>query len=80
MASGKTVCFTCLNDSNYAEWAVHMQAVLVCHGLWSKVINIAVNEKGKDGAKVAVEIEDLKKKRDCTEMNEACAEMVLSSV
>jgi gag-polypeptide of LTR copia-type/Domain of unknown function (DUF4219)/Zinc knuckle len=76
MASGETVHFTHLNNSNYAEWAVHMQAVLVRRGLWSKVINIVVNENEKDAAEVAAEIEDLKK-RDCTEMDEACTEMVL---
>ena len=77
MVNGKTVHFARLNNSNYAEWAVRMQAILVRHGLWSQIVNIVVNETGKDAATVAAEIEDLKKRRSVEKMDEACAEMVL---
>jgi hypothetical protein len=77
MADGETVRFSCLNDSNYAEWAVHMQAILVRCGLWSQIINIVVDETGKDATTIAAEVEDLKKKRNAVKMDEACAEMVL---
>ena len=77
MVNGKTVHFARLNNSNYAEWAVRMQAILVRHGLWSQIVNIVVNETGKDAATVATEIGDFKKKRSIEKMDEACAEMVL---
>jgi gag-polypeptide of LTR copia-type/Zinc knuckle len=77
MAEGETVRFVCLNDSNYAEWAVCMQAILVRRGLLSQIVNIVVDETGKDAATIAAEVEDLKKKRDAGKMDEACAEMVL---
>jgi hypothetical protein len=77
MADGETVRFSRLNDSNYAEWAVRMQAILVRRGLWSQIVNIVVDETGKDAATVAAEVEDLKKKRNAGKMDEACAEMVL---
>ena len=77
MVDGKTIRSACLKDSNYAEWAVHMQAILVCRGLWSQIINIVVDETGKDATTVAAEIEDLKKKRSAEKMDEACTEMVL---
>ena len=77
MVDGETVRFACLNDSNYAEWAVRMQAILVRRGLWSQIVNIVVDETGKDATTVAAEIEDLKKKRSAEKMDEACAEMVL---
>ena len=77
MVDGETVRFARLNDSNYAEWAVRMQAILVRCGLWSQIVNIVVDETGKDATTVAAEIEDLKKKRSAEKMDEAYAEMVL---
>ena len=50
---------------------------LVRRGLWSQIVNIVVDETGKDATTVAAEIETLKKKRSTEKMDEACAEMVL---
>ena len=77
MTDSETVRFSCLNNSNYLEWAVHMQAILVHCGLWSQMVNIVIDETGKNATTIAAEVEDLKKKRDTRKMDEACAEMVL---
>jgi hypothetical protein len=68
--------FSRLNDSNYAEWALRMEAVLVRAGLWA-MIDIAVDETNTDASTIASEIEDAKKKRSAEKMNEAHAEIIL---
>ena len=74
--SGNTIHFARLNDSNYTQWAVHMEAVLIRRGLWS-MVSITVDKAGKDATTIAAEIEDLKKKRGVDKMAEARAEMIL---
>jgi hypothetical protein len=65
-----TTRFPHLNDSNYAEWSVRMEAYLVRRKLW-KVVNIT--EEGK----TAKAFRDELKARDQGTMDEACAEMIL---
>ncbi|KAF8226388.1 hypothetical protein L208DRAFT_1302220, partial [Tricholoma matsutake] len=38
-----------LNNSNYSEWSIQMEAVLICGGLWS-LVNITIDKTGKDEA------------------------------
>ncbi|KAG6825986.1 hypothetical protein H0H92_001614, partial [Tricholoma furcatifolium] len=73
--------FANLNDSNYAEWVIRMEAILVRRGLWS-VINLEVDKVDAEGAEkdasmIAAEKEKLLKKRDATKMAEARAELIL---
>ena len=74
--SAEMIHFSHLNNSNYAQWAVNMEAVLICQGLWS-LVSITVDTAGKDAAVIGAEIEDLKKKRSADKMAEVRAEMVL---
>ena len=43
-----TVHFPNLNNSNYAEWSVQMEAVLVQRGLWS-MVKIPISGVDADG-------------------------------
>ena len=72
----ESISFSHLNDSNYAEWAVRMEAILVRKGLWS-MIEIVVDVEGKDAATIATELKKKKKERSVDKMAEARAEMVL---
>ena len=65
-----------LNDSNYAEWTIRMEAILIWHKLWS-AMEIIVDMKGKTQQKIDEEI--TKKKATCAKdkMAWAQAEMIL---
>ena len=60
-----TVRFPNLNDSNYAEWSVQMEAILIRRGLWS-MVKIPISGVDAEGAVKAVstimaELEEAKK-------------------
>ena len=65
---------TQLNDSNYPEWAIRMEAILVQEDLWP-MVEISVNTEGKTVQETAV----AKEKAKCTKdkMARAQAEMIL---
>ena len=44
--------FTHLNDTNYPEWALCIEAELVHKGLWTNVMEILVDTEGKADADV----------------------------
>jgi hypothetical protein len=76
-----TVRFPNLNDSNYAEWSVRMEAILVRQGLWS-MVKIPISGVDADGevkavSTIAAELESVMKMRDAGKMDEARAEMIL---
>ena len=77
MADVESIRISHLNDSNYPEWAIRMQAILIRRSLWTGITNIIVDEAEKDEETVAAEIEAKKKTRTAGKMDEACAEMVL---
>ena len=70
--------FTRLNDTNYPEWALRMEAELVHKGLWTNVMEILVDTEGKADADVKKEYETKLGKRSATKMAEARAEMILT--
>src|SRR6202023_24965 len=76
MADTETIRLARLNDSNYAEWAVRMEAILVKKGLWS-VVRVMVDEKGKTASTIAVEQQKKIAERDSAKMEEARAELIL---
>jgi len=47
-----TSYFTRLNDTNYPEWALCMEAELVRKGLWTNVMEILVDTEEKADADV----------------------------
>ncbi|KAG5633599.1 hypothetical protein H0H81_006614, partial [Sphagnurus paluster] len=80
--SDTAIRFPKLNDANYAEWVVRMEAALVRRGLWS-IVRVHVSSFDEDGKEkaasmIAAELEVAKKKRDQTKMDEARAELILS--
>ena len=76
MSDDHSTRFPKLNDSNYAEWSLMMEAELVRKGLWG-MVKIIVEEEGKDAETVAKELEGKKAKRGAQKMSEARAEMIL---
>jgi hypothetical protein len=77
MSSETTVVrFAKLDDSNYPEWSVMMEAELVRRGLWS-VVMIEVDGSGKDVSMIEAELKAKKSKQDEGKMAEARAEMIL---
>jgi gag-polypeptide of LTR copia-type/Domain of unknown function (DUF4219)/Zinc knuckle len=74
--SSSVVRFNRLNDTNYAEWALRMEAVLVQSGLWS-MIDLGIDPTGKDILKIAEEKAAAMKKRTANKMNEARAAIIL---
>ena len=76
MSSKTTVThFAKLNDLNYPEWSVIMEAELVWRGLWS-VVMVKIDKSGKDKMMIEAELK-VKSKWDEEEMTEAWAEMIL---
>ena len=50
--TGETVRFPQLNPTNYAEWALRMEAILICGGFWDLItgdekLEDAADEKGE---------------------------------
>ena len=69
-----TVHFLNLKDSNYAEWSVWMEAILVQQGLWP-MVKIPISGVDADGgvkalSMIMAELEEAKK-RDTGKMDEA---------
>lgn len=64
------------NGGNYYEWAVRMEAILIRQNLWS-MVEVSVDETGKDASTIAAELEKELKKRGTQKMAEARAEMIL---
>ena len=77
MSSKTTVThFAKLNDLNYPEWSVIMEAELVWRGLWS-VVMVKIDKSGKDKMMIEAELKVKKSKWDEEKMTEAWAEMIL---
>ncbi|KAH8102360.1 gag-polypeptide of LTR copia-type-domain-containing protein [Phellopilus nigrolimitatus] len=72
--SGKTGRFPWLNDTNYGEWAMRMEAVMIRKGLIG-MIELDVPD-GKTPAEFEAEVEKAKGKRSKTKMAEARAAMI----
>ena len=74
--STRTPSFSKLNDVNYPEWAMRMEAHLIRLKLWDGIVEITVDEKGR-GTEAAEEEEAKKKeKRSAQKMAEARAELI----
>jgi hypothetical protein len=69
--------FVKLNDSNYIEWSIRMEAELVRAGLWSMVEVHLDRIDGKDPATIAAELAVKKSKRSPEKMAQAQAEIIL---
>jgi len=46
MSLDEKTCFPPLNNNNYTEWSIHMEAELICKGLWDNV-QCEVSVEGK---------------------------------
>jgi gag-polypeptide of LTR copia-type/Domain of unknown function (DUF4219)/Zinc knuckle len=76
MVSEETSRFPKLNDTNYAEWHMRMEAELIRKGLWGNV-EIVVDTTGKDDDTIEAEIALKKGKRGAQKMAETRAELIL---
>ena len=69
--------FEKLNDTNYIEWSIRMEAELVRAGLWLMVEIQLDNIDGKDAATISAKLEVKKGKRSWEKMAQARAEIIL---
>ncbi len=69
--------FPKLNDVNYVEWAMHMEADLVRRKLWDGIVEITLDGDVQDPSQWQEEYEKKKMKRSVQRMNEARAEMIM---
>ena len=81
MSTESSTRFQHLNDTNYAEWSLRMEAILVRRGFWV-MINPAIDQQKEDGTEkdastIVLEFEAALKARTITKMNEARAEIIL---
>ncbi|KAI5117552.1 hypothetical protein M0805_004752 [Coniferiporia weirii] len=68
--SSKTGRFPWLNDTNYGEWAMRMEAVLIRKGLLG-MVELEVEADGKTKEEYKAEYAKAKTKRPKTKMAEA---------
>jgi hypothetical protein len=68
--------FPKLNDTNYAEWSVYMEAELIRKSLWGN-IEIIIDKTGKDANTVRAEWQLKLNKWNLQKMVEALSEMLL---
>ena len=73
--------FQCLNDTNYAEWSLCMEAILVRGGLWGMIHPKIDQQKAdgmeKDASTITLELEAALKAHTMMKMNEARVEIIL---
>jgi hypothetical protein len=67
--------FPSLNDSNYVEWSLRMEAKLVEKGLWEQVF-IEIDVNGKSADEISAEKAKAVVKRTTRKMAEARARMI----
>ena len=72
-----TSCFPHLNDTNYPQWALCMEAELIHKSLWNNVVEILVDTEGKADDDVKKEYETKLGKQSASKMAEAQADMIL---
>ena len=72
----KTPAFVLLNDTNFGQWSIRMEAHLIWKELWNIVI-CETDTEGKTDAEIAAIWEDWRKKRSKKKIAEAYAEIVL---
>jgi hypothetical protein len=68
--------FVPLNDTNYSQWAIRMEAELIRKDLW-KLVTCTTDVEGKTDAEIETVWNDWRKKRSVQKMSEAYAEIVL---
>ena len=72
----ESISISQLNDSNYAEWAIRMEAILVRYDLWL-MVEIFVESEGKTQQKVNEEFAEKKAAHSRDKMARAQAEIIL---
>ena len=72
----KTLHFAPLNDTNFPEWSIHIEAHLIQKDLWS-TITCKTNTDGKSNAKIEAIWTDWRKKQSAKKVPKAYTEIVL---
>lgn len=80
MPSDDTSRFPKLNDTNYAQWHIQMEAHLIKKKLWSNLVEITINdpEDKMTQDEVNAAAEKVREKRDVEKIAEARAELILN--
>jgi hypothetical protein len=73
MSVDRTTCFPPLNNDNYMELSIHMEAELICKGLWDNV-QCEVSVEGEEAEEIV-----MKWCGKCTQKKRAkiCAEIIM---
>ncbi|KAI0365304.1 hypothetical protein BV20DRAFT_910587, partial [Pilatotrama ljubarskyi] len=69
--------FPKLNNTNYVEWAMRMEADLIRRKLWDGIVEITLDSEVQDLVQWHEEYAKKKKKRSVQKMNEVRAEMIM---
>jgi hypothetical protein len=77
MSDTESIRVSRLNDENYLEWVVWMEAVLIKRGLWSVISHSIVWTEKSTAEEFAAEVETWRSKRTKSKMQEARAELIL---
>jgi hypothetical protein len=80
--SSSSARFAKLNDTNYASWAMQMEAELIRKGLWVDVTEVMIEQLDDEGKQrkeeeITMETETKLNSRSTTKMAQARAEMIL---
>jgi hypothetical protein len=81
MSTKSSTRFQRLNNTNYAEWSLRIEAILVRASLWGmihpEIDHVKADSTEKDVSTIALEFEAALKVRMTMKMNEARAEIIL---
>jgi len=75
--NNSTPCFLHLNDTNYSEWVLYIEAELIRKDLWTNVIEIVMNTKEKKDTDIKKEFETKLGKQSTSKMAKVQAEIIL---
>jgi hypothetical protein len=77
MTDDSSARFPKLNDTNYAQWSIMMEAELTRKGLWTNIVEVVVEKDGKTEEEVQKDYMAKLVKRSASKMAEARSEMIL---
>lgn len=77
MSDDSSTRFPKLNDTNYAQWSIMMEAELTRKGLWTNIVEVVVDQDGKTEEEVQKDYMARLVKRSVSKMAEARSEMIL---
>ena len=81
MSTETSAHFQCLNDTDYTEWSLRMEAILIHRGLWAmihlEIDKLKADSMEKDMLMITLELKAALKVHTVTKMNKAWAKIIL---